>query len=145
MIEELLEKIRNINDLSQLKELETFVKSKEVEYITLLEKEKILETNEIETPYNFQNTYTITQLAAEVNRLYGTEFNAQSLNQYLRTLGIQEKVGKTWYLTDTYKGYQYTTYLKVVGAQKEHIYTIRWTDVGRRFILDLIKNKNEEK
>ena len=84
-------------------------------------------------------TVTITQIAEE----YG--MTARSLNNLLHTLGIQYKVNGQWVLYAKYvdKGYTKSCTKKTnptYDTPKVIVYT-RWTQKGRQFLYELLKNK----
>jgi len=79
--------------------------------------------------------FPITEIAKE----YGLE--GRCLNQMLHTLGIQYHVGRVWVLTKPYCGKGYTktkTYPKPNKKSVSHTY---WTEKGRQFIYELLKDK----
>lgn len=87
-----------------------------------------------------QDTITITQIAKD----YGLSANA--LNKKLHTLGVQFKQSDTWLLYHDYadKGYtksQTTTYKDGKGDTHSKLHT-RWTQKGRLFLYDLLKNND---
>lgn len=66
---------------------------------------------------------------------------APTLNKILRELGIQYKKGHRWFLYHEYqdKGYaQSKTYAVSADETKDHMY---WTQKGRLFIYETLKNK----
>ena len=71
-------------------------------------------------------------------------WSAIRLNEYLHKKGVQFKQGKTWLLYQKYavKGYTSTKtheYLGNDGANHTNVHTY-WTQKGRLFIYDLLKN-----
>lgn len=83
-----------------------------------------------------EGALTTTVIAKE----YG--LTAQKLNKYLHEKGIQYKVGKTWVLYDKYadKGYMETKTF-VDDNNVSHV-TSYWTQAGRRFIFDILKDSD---
>lgn len=67
--------------------------------------------------------------------------SAKKLNKILHELKIQFKQGKTWLLYQKYAGKGYTqskTHTIDADYSKMHTY---WTQKGRLFLYDLLKNK----
>ena len=78
---------------------------------------------------------TTTQIAKD----YG--MGAQTLNKILHELGIQYKKGHRWYLYYPYQNKGYTqskTHVLSADKTKDHMY---WTQKGRLFIYETLKNK----
>lgn len=72
--------------------------------------------------------------------------SASGFNKMLKDLGIQYKQGDTWVLYSKYQGYGYLqtkthNYADTDGVQhaKQHSY---WTQKGRLFLYEKLKNKN---
>ena len=84
-------------------------------------------------------TVTATQIAKE----YGMP--VRSLNNLLHTLGIQYKVNGQWVLYAKYadKGYteSCTKEIKHTYGKSESIVYTRWTQKGRQFLYELLKNE----
>ena len=67
--------------------------------------------------------------------------SGQSFNKLLHEQGIQYKLGDCWLLYQNYANQGYTksqTYVTNIGTTKLHTY---WTQKGRLFLYDLLKNK----
>ena len=84
-------------------------------------------------------TVTITQIAKD----YG--MSAKMFNDLLHSLGIQFKVNGQWLLYSEYAGKCYTKSCTHVinhtyGKPESKVYT-RWTQKGRLFLYELLKNK----
>lgn len=87
---------------------------------------------------NCEDLLTISVIAKD----YG--WSAIRLNEYLHKKGIQFKQGKTWLLYQKYatEGYASTKtheHLGNDGTNHANVHTY-WTQKGRRFIYDLLKN-----
>lgn len=89
-----------------------------------------------EEVFNSEEMFTMTMIAKEFG------LTAQKLNKYLHEIGIQYKVGKTWVLYDKYadKGYMETKTF-VDDNNVSHVINY-WTQAGRRFIFDILKDNN---
>lgn len=78
---------------------------------------------------------TATQIAKDLG------IGAPTLNKKLHELGVQYKKGHRWYLYHKYqdKGYtQSKTYAVSADESKDHMY---WTQKGKKFIFDLLEEK----
>ena len=63
------------------------------------------------------------------------------LNRYLHELGVQYKQGDIWLLYAKHQDKGYTqTHTHVIDSEKSRV-TTKWTQKGRLFIYDLLKNK----
>ena len=86
-----------------------------------------------------ESTYTTTLIAKELG------YTAVDLNKILHDLGVQFKQHHTWVLYQKYqdKGFTKTstfTYTDSKGISSTRMQT-EWTELGRKFIHDLIKEK----
>lgn len=96
-----------------------------------------------DTVLNCENAVSITTIAKDYN------WTAQKMNKYLHEKGVQYKQGDTWVLykkyAEKYKGDNKITDTKTLsttgrdGKDYAHIHTY-WTQKGRLFIYDLLKN-----
>lgn len=89
---------------------------------------------------NCKDLISVTEFAKD----YG--WSARRMNETLKNLGIQYRQGKHWFLYQKYadKGYTSTkthVYLKNNGKEGCNIHTY-WTQKGRLFVYDLLKDKN---
>ena len=83
------------------------------------------------------NTFTTTQIAKELG------MSAEALNKKLHNLGIQYKVNGQWVLYAKYQDKEYTktnTYTEVINGVSKTYHSTVWTELGRKFIIKLIKN-----
>ena len=84
-------------------------------------------------------TVTTTQIAKEY------AMRARSLNILLHKLGIQYKVNGQWVLYAKYDGKGYTKSctkeIKHTYGESESIVYTRWTQKGRQFLYELLKNE----
>lgn len=130
---------------AQIKQLETHVFQQD-EIIELQTKE--IETLLPDAQYTQDvlksaNTFTATQIAKELG------CSAETLNKKLNELGVQYKQNGQWLLYHKYQNKNYTqvnTYTQILnkGTDLERIRTYHstvWTEKGRKFIHDIIKNK----
>ena len=63
------------------------------------------------------------------------------LNRYLHELGVQYKQGDIWLLYAKHQDKGYTqTHTHVIDSENSRVST-KWTQKGRLFIYDLLKNK----
>lgn len=137
MISETLEKIKQIeNELKNLyKEIvvvEEELKKEEKRYMELLKNEKILEQNQA---YLYRGRmYTATEIAKEAGLK-----DAKTLNLFLAEQGIQYRLGSEWIITDKYKDEMLVIFIKVEKENKTNIMNKKWTEKGRRFVLELVK------
>ncbi len=82
-----------------------------------------------------KSTMPISKIAKD----YG--MSGKALNKLLHELGVQFKMGKTWLLYQAYSAQGYTqSRTHIVDADISTINTY-WTQKGRLFIYDLLKNK----
>jgi Rha family phage regulatory protein len=90
-----------------------------------------------------ESTFTVTDLAKELG------MSAKSLNALLIKLGVQFKQGNSYYLMAKYqdKGYTETKTLVIVKSfnRTETIHQLRWTETGRKFIIDLLSSNQQFK
>ena len=85
-------------------------------------------------------TYTSTEIAKECNLK-----SANELNKLLNAKGIQFKSGGTWVLYSKYANLGYEEIKQEVLDTGRVIYHRKFTQIGRKFILNLLKNqKNVE-
>lgn len=67
--------------------------------------------------------------------------SAESMNKLLHELGVQYKLHKTWLLYQEHADKGYTqSKTHVIDAERSRMHT-QWTQKGRLFIYDLLKNK----
>ena len=127
------------------KERELTIKLEQVNRRLLLEnqiqKQIINELNPKISYYDIvlQNEKPVT--TSLVAKDYG--LSAVKLNSILKELKVQFKQGKTWLLYQKYAELGYTqskTYLDTNGYSRMNT---QWTQKGRLFIYDLLKNKKE--
>ena len=123
--------------LTQLKEERE--RSKQLECLTLAQKQQIVEMQPKASYYDLilQNTNTvpITQIAKD----YG--MSGQRFNALLHDLGVQYKLRNTWLLYQHYAECGYTqsrTYAINDNRSVMHTY---WTQKGRLFLYDLLKSE----
>lgn len=119
-------------------------KSKRLETTVAVQEQQIAELQPKASYYdvvlNCKDLLSIGKIAKD----YG--WSAREMNQVLHSLGVQYKQGRTWLLYQKYASYGYTstkthTYHGDDGmehAAEPHTY---WTQKGRLFIYDLLKQK----
>lgn len=130
-ITKLEEKLRDL--YKDIVIIEEELKIKEKRYEELLKNEKILEQNKV---YTYKGRmYTATEIAKEA----GIK-DAKELNLFLSEQGIQYRLGSEWILYDEYMEEMLVIYIKVERENKANIMNKKWTEKGRKFVLDLIKN-----
>lgn len=93
-------------------------------------------TNRIGLLTHNPKTYTITELAKELNLKSGIE-----LNRMLEEKGIQYKVNKTWVLTAKYSDRGYESIKSEELDNGQVVYNRHWTGAGREFILNLFSGR----
>lgn len=67
----------------------------------------------------------------------------QELNKILNTMGVQYKKGKLWYLTKKYQDCGYAKSYTTVLPNGNTVHNLKWTEKGRKFIVDTIKDSIE--
>lgn len=85
-----------------------------------------------------KSTFTATQIAKEFG------IGAVTLNRKLHKLGVQYKVGEQWVLYAKYQDKDYTetnTYTEIKNGVPKTFHSTVWTEKGRKFIHELLKNK----
>lgn len=103
------------------------------------EQEKVKELTPKAKVYDAYMSQEGTVSTTTMAKRYG--LTARQLNKMLHDLGIQFKIGSTWYLYDKYSG---KGYVKMVSAPIEGSSTLksytpmRWTPKGQEFIHNLI-------
>lgn len=80
-------------------------------------------------------TYTTTELAKELNFT-----SAKALNKELEERKIQYKVNGTWVLSSKYSDKGYVESKQKILDSGHIIYFTKWTEEGRRWIIDLLSN-----
>ena len=85
-------------------------------------------------------TYTSTEIAKECNLK-----SANELNKLLNAKGIQFKSGGTWVLYSKYANLGYEEIKQEVLDNGRVIYHRKFTQIGRKFILNLLKNQKAVK
>lgn len=123
-----------------------FQRLKEERRLRLQAQEEVAQKNQIIQELQPKATYYDLILQSEslvaisvIAKDYG--MSAKKLNNLLHELKVQFKQGKTWLLYQKYadKGYtQSKTY--TIDAERSQMHTY-WTQKGRLFIYDLLKNK----
>lgn len=78
-------------------------------------------------------TYTSTEIAKELGFK-----SANELNKALYASGVQYKQNDTWVLYSKYANCAYTEIKQTVLDSGKIVYDRRWTQLGRKFILDFI-------
>jgi prophage antirepressor-like protein len=114
------------------------------EIIEILDKE--IETLTPDAQYTRQtllsnSNLTTTQIAKDLG------MSARTLNKKLHELGIQYKVNDQWVLYEKYQDKEYTranTYTKIVNDESETYHSTVWTEKGRKFIYEIIKQKKKQ-
>lgn len=103
------------------------------------EQEKVKELTPKAKIYDAYMSQEGTVSTTTMAKRYG--LTARQLNKMLHDLGIQFKIGSTWYLYDKYSG---KGYVKMVSAPIEGSSTLksytsmRWTPKGQEFVHNLI-------
>ena len=85
-------------------------------------------------PTDFKKLITVTQIAKDLGS------TANRLNQKLKDLGIQYYKSKTWFLYKQYKYLIKEEYADYVIS--EFGQTLKWTEKGRKFIIDKLEENN---
>lgn len=84
-----------------------------------------------------------TMTTTQISKDYG--MTAQEFNKLLHSYHIQYKRGDNWYLYEEYDDYGYTqSHTHLVETEKETFNTVsmKWTQVGRKFLYQFLKEKN---
>ena len=68
--------------------------------------------------------------------------SAKAFNQLLSELKIQYKCGNTWALYQEYADKGYTNSLTIQVSEKRYVTRTYWTEKGREFLYDFLKNKH---
>lgn len=123
--------------LTQLKEERK--RRKELEITTAIQNQQIAELKPKASYYDLilqnRNTVPVTQIAKD----YG--MSGRRFNELLHDLGIQYKFRKTWLLYQHYADLGYTqSKTFAIDAEKSVMHTY-WTQKGRLFLYDLLKNE----
>lgn len=88
-----------------------------------------------DTALSAQGTYSTTDIAKDLG------MSAKTLNKKLHSLGIQYKQHDTWYLYAEYQDEGYTrivpNYITDKNGETANHPSMRWTEAGRKFILEL--------
>lgn len=106
------------------------------------EQEKVKELTPKAKIYDAYMSQEGTVSTTTMAKRYG--LTARQLNKMLHDLGIQFKIGSTWYLYDKYSG---KGYVKMVSAPIEGSSTLksytsmRWTPKGQEFVHNLISEQ----
>ena len=98
------------------------------------DKPKVGYYDNVLNPTDFKKLITVTQIAKDLCA------TATRLNEKLKDLGIQYKKSKTWFLN---KQYEYL--IKEECADyviNEFGQTLKWTEKGRKFIIDKLEENN---
>ena len=85
-------------------------------------------------PTDFKKLITVTQIAKDLST------TATKLNQKLKDIGIQYKKSKTWFLNKQYEYLIKEDYADYVI--NEFGQTLKWTEKGRKFIIDKLEENN---
>ena len=85
-------------------------------------------------PTDFKKLITVTQIAKDLGA------TAAKLNKKLECLGIQYKKSKTWFLNKQYEYLIKEEYADYVI--NEFGQTLKWTELGRKFIIDKLEENN---
>lgn len=93
-------------------------------------KEKAKRYEEI---YNSEKIYTVTEVAKDLG------MSARKLNAILNNLGIQYRQNGTWHL---YARHEHLVPSHCDYHITEHGQTMKWTNVGREWIMELLKEHN---
>lgn len=114
-------------------------KAKELELETAKQKQIIGELRPKASYYDLilqnKSLMPITKIAKD----YG--MSGQAMNKLLHELGVQYKMGNTWLLYQDYAGQGYTqSKTHTIDAKRSAMHTY-WTQKGRLFLYDLLKNK----
>ncbi len=137
---------------------------KEIQEITLKDKlllnivqsktdtEKAIALNNYETQYviplehkgeyvdnvlNTEGLMTITTIAKDLG------MSGQKLNKLLNKLEVIYKKGKQWYLYSKYENMELAKYETVLIDEKNTVHNLKWTEKGRKFIIELIEKENK--
>lgn len=106
------------------------------EYKQCLERINTLEQLKINlTLSHSDKTYTTTELAKELNFT-----SAKALNKELEERKIQYKINGTWVLSSKYSDKGYVESKQKILDNGHIIYFTKWTEEGRRWIIDLLSN-----
>jgi len=80
-------------------------------------------------------TYTSTEIGKELGFK-----SANELNKKLHDLGIQYKQNETWILYSKYSNLAYVDIKQEVLDSGRVVYHRKWTQIGREFLIKLLKN-----
>ena len=106
------------------------------------EQEKVKELTPKAKVYDAYMSQEGTVSTTTMAKRYG--LTARQLNKMLHDLGIQFKIGSTWYLYDKYSG---KGYVKMVSAPIEGSSTLksytsmRWTPKGQEFVHNIVQQQ----
>lgn len=111
-----------------------------IELLTNLKNEKLLrleaeKKNAVLMHVN--KNYTATEVAKELGFV-----SANQLNNILCSLKVQYKQNNTYVLYSKYAGFGYDDIKQEVLDNGKVIYHRKWTQLGRAFIIDLLKKNN---
>jgi hypothetical protein len=136
-IEELERQLNNNNlPATYIESLKALIASEEAKEQALLRAKKAEESNAI--LMHTTKVYSVTEIAKELNMN-----SAISLNNKLKELGIQFKVNGTWVLSAKYSDLGYESVKQIVLENGQVIYDRKFTQTGRKFILDLFGHKEQ--
>lgn len=130
---------RNTTPMSMIETLQIAL----AQAIEIEEQKKLLEVTKPKVEY-FDNVLqsitliTTTMIASDLG------YSTVAFNKLLHGLGIQKKTGNQWVMTSKYvnKGYMHTkthSYQSVSSGEQKTSHTSYWTESGRNFLIDTIK------
>lgn len=116
-------------------------KKRNLELAVAQNKQIIAELSPKATYYDLILQNKSTMAISHIAKDYGR--SAKSFNKLLHELGVQFKQGKTWLLYQHYADKGYTqSRTHVLDAEKSIMHTY-WTQKGRLFLYDLLKNERQ--
>jgi|GEM_PF-876813 len=83
-----------------------------------------------------KNGIATTEIASEL------KMSAVKLNKILSSMKVQRKIGRRWVLTTPYLGQDLSVEATHVDDGGKSRHCMKWTEKGRKFILELVGNQN---
>lgn len=105
----------------------------EIKYVKPLEKKG----EYVDNVLNTEGLMTITTIAKDLG------MSGQKLNKLLNKLEVIYKKGKQWYLYSKYESMELAKYETVLIDEKNTVHNLKWTEKGRKFIIELVEKENK--
>lgn len=130
---------RNSTPMSMIETLQIAL----AQAIEIEEQKKLLEVTKPKVEY-FDNVLQSNTLITTTMIASDLGYSTVAFNKLLHGLGIQKKTGNHWVMTSKYvnKGYMHTKthpYQSVSSGEQKTSHTSYWTESGRKFLIDTIK------